>query len=86
LAEARTQVNGVMYGLGEDKEDIEPLSSKIRDFLNENKHEDLSGVAFFSGNFAKTVFIANAHASENSKLSQGESQKLGMKTVPQVQS
>lgn len=74
--------NWVMFGLGEDIEDIEPLSSKIRDFLNKNKYENLSGVAFFSDNFAKTVFIANAHASENSKLSQGEMQKLGMKTVP----
>jgi len=73
-----------MFGLGEDIEDIEPLSSKIRDFLNENKHENLSGVAFFSDNFAKTVFIANAHASENSKLSQGEIQKLGVKTVPRA--
>jgi len=73
--------NWVMFGLGEYVENIKPLRSKIEDFLSANKQADLSGIAIFSDDFAKSTYIPNAHASGNAKLRQEEIRKLGMKTV-----
>ena len=40
--------NWVLFGLGEDFEDVEPLVAAIRAYLQEKKLPHLSGVGFFS--------------------------------------
>lgn len=75
--------NWVLFGLGEDFEDIEPLSSKIREYLSKNQQKHLSGIDIFTNDFAKSVFIPNEQAAKESKLSNDDIEKLGMRIVSQ---
>lgn len=69
--------NWIIFGFGEDLQ-FEPLYFKIKDFLNKEKQECLSGIAMFSADFGKSIFVPNEQAAETSKLSKDEIGKLGM--------
>jgi hypothetical protein len=74
--------NWVMLGLGRDLEELEPLRSEVKKFLNTNKQKDLSGIAVFERDFAEATFIPNEQAEEASKLTIDEIERLGMRMIP----
>ena len=65
---ARTKSNWVMFGLGDDFEDVEPLHTKIQAYLEKKKLPHLSGIAFFSEDFSKSMFVSNGYALKESEL------------------
>jgi hypothetical protein len=73
--------NWLIFGLGEDLENIGSLCLKVREFLDIERQENLSGIAIFERDFAKTTFIPNEHAKEASKLTSDEIEKIGMHMV-----
>lgn len=73
--------NWVMFGLGDDFEDVEPLHTKIQAYLEKKKLPHLSGIAFFSEDFSKSMFVPNGYALKESELSADEVQYLGMRAV-----
>jgi hypothetical protein len=72
--------NWIIFGF-DDLLDIQPLYSKVAEFLTQNKEEWLSGVAIFAQDFAKSIFIPNEQASKEAKLSKAEIEKLGMRYI-----
>jgi hypothetical protein len=73
--------NWVMFGLGEDFEAIEPLKSKIDEFLIKNHQKYLSGIAIFANDFAGSILIPNKQAAKESRLSNDDVEKLGMRII-----
>ncbi len=73
--------NWVLFGLGEDFEDVEPLVASIRAYLHDKKLTHLSGVGFFSNDYSKSIFVPNMFAAKESELSSAEVKRLGMRIV-----
>ena len=64
-----------------DKSDIEHLCKEIKESLSQKKVKSLSGIALFSRDFNKSIFISNEIAEPASKLSENEIKMLGMRFI-----
>jgi hypothetical protein len=73
--------NWILFELGENFEDIEPLALKLREYLAKNRQIHLSGVAILTNDFAKSAFIPNEEAAEESKLTSDDVERLGMQVI-----
>lgn len=65
--------NWTVFRLG----DLEPLYTRIQTFFDEKKESHLSGIAVFSTEFERAVYVSNKYAAESSLLSKEDVAKLG---------
>ena len=70
--------NWIFFDLEKDP-DTKLLHKKITEFLEERKEKYLSGIVLFYRDFNHSIFIVNEYASEMSKLSKNEVERLGMR-------
>jgi len=70
--------NWIMFPSVWDLLGIKHMYKEIKAHLIKKEEKYLSGIALFSTDFSKTVFISNGKAEEASKISKDEVEELGM--------